>query len=103
MSYSPRFPAAIDVQPLPYPLVQQPMTLAPNRDAYGALWTATEWDEDDLYAWLPVPRTRYVLGAAIIGAAVMAFTGKDDPKSMIVGAAAGVVGIVALSGLTTRD
>jgi hypothetical protein len=102
MSYSPVFPAAIDVPPLPYPLVQQPMVLRPPRNAYGEMWFQGEWDENDMYAWFPVPNPEYVMAAAVLGAGVMALMGKTANKSLVLGAAGGVALVTALSALTTR-
>lgn len=99
----PRFPGAINVRPLPYPLVQQPMVLRPAKQAYGAVWTSHDWDDDDLYAWVPVPRIRFVVASAVLGAAAMAVAGKTSNRSLVLGAAGGVLSVIAISAATTRD
>lgn len=102
MSYTSRFPTALDVRPLPYPLLQSPMVLAPSHTGYG-IWTDREWENDDLYGLLPVPRVRFVLASAVLGAGVLALMGKSDAKSLTLGAAGGVLAMIAVSGLADRD
>lgn len=95
----------VDYRPLPAPLMQYPMTLRPTPpvNGYGALWYGEDWDEDDMYAWLPVPRSRFVIAGAILGAAAAAYRGSASARSLTLGAAAGVGAVTLLSALTTRD